>query len=247
MFLCLAAYGQTKEEAIIKLQRDIIRTNAQLPAQVGGLTVAMMEIDGGDFFVYCTVDENQMDIDECVANLNANKSQFWTFILEDSDETALTFIQSELNIRIVVIGEQTERIEEVILTAGEILEQNNSLFNAYDFMPSLVETMREDLPEYWGDGLTLTSVFIDNNYLCFIVRTDESVITLPLLRIMKAEGQSMEQSILEEFTNVNDPNEKLFLTYLRQSGMGIKYVYIDLQFTDAIIFTLTPDMIRDAM
>ena len=54
----------------------------------------------------------------------------------------------------------------------------------------------------------------------------------------------MEDSIMEEFKNNNDPMERTFINYVIQSGYGIKYIYWSEKTADTVIFPISSYMLK---
>ena len=77
-----------------------------------------------------------------------------------------------------------------------------------------------------------------------VYRMLTSFLTIPLLKRAKEEGTEMEEGILEEFSEATDVAEKLFIKYLKASGMGVKYIYLSKKTAESVSFTVTPEMIK---
>ena len=235
---------QVKNEAIVALQQDLEQANKQLPISIAYFTMQRMEIVGNDYTVYMTVDETQIDLDEYVNDLNKNKSNVLSLVSGNHENFSDLLVKSGLNLKFVVLGKQSERQKEVVLSTDEIKENVGADYDAKDLMIETVEDMKQDLPEDWGDGLSLTSVYIDGNYVVYKIKTDETIITIELLKQYALKGNDMEDSILEELNSTTDPSEKMFYKYLKDSGMGIKYVYFGNNPNDSAVVTITPKMIK---
>lgn len=242
--ICLLSCGQTRNEAVMALKQGLVQTNKQLPITASFITLERMEIKGNDYIIYATIDEDLMDMDQYMSNMNQNKSNLFTLAAGNNKDFADLFAKSGLNLKFLVTGKQSRKKGEIALTANEIKSPAENEYNAKDFMVETVKQMQEGLPEDWGDGLSLTSVYIEGNYICYKVKTDESVITISLLKMAKADGTDMEDSIIEELNASTDAAEILFANYLRKSGMGIKYIYWSRSTSEKITFTISPAMIK---
>lgn len=242
--VCLLSCGQNRNEAVSALKQGLIQTNKQLPITASFMTLERMEIKGNDYIIHATIDETLMDMDQYISNMNQNKSNIFSLAAGNNKDFADLFAKSGLNLKFQVTGKQSNRKGEIALSAAEIKGPSPDDYNAKDFLVETVEEMQVGLPEDWGDGLTLTSVYIEGNYICYKVKTDGSVITLPLLKMAKAEGSDMEDSIIEELNASSDAAEILYINYLRKSGMGIKYIYWSKGTTEKVTFTVSPAMIK---
>lgn len=242
--ISLSACGQTRNEAVSALRQGLVETNKQLPITAAFFTMERMEIKGNDYIIHATIDENQMDLDQYIANMNQNKSNLFSLAAGNNKDFADLFAKSGLNLKFSVTGKQSKRKGEILLSAREINAPTTGNYNAKEYMKEMVAEMQNDLPEDWGDGLTLTSVFIEDNYICYKIKTDNSMITIALLKKAKADGTEMEESIIEELNSMTDASEKLFVNYLRNSGMGVKYIYWSSNPSDKVSFSVSPAMIK---
>ncbi len=242
--ISLSACGQTRNEAVAALRQGLIETNKQLPITAAFFTMERMEIKGNDYIIHATIDAEQMDSDQYIANMNQNKSNLFSLAAGNNKDFADLFAKSGLNLKFSVIGKQSRRKGEIVLSGKEINSPSTGNYDAKEYMKEIVEEMNADLPEDWGDGLTLTSVFIEDNYICYKVKTDGSVITIALLKKAKAEGTEMEESIIEEMNSMTEASEKLFVNYLRKSGMGVKYIYWSSNPSDKVSFSISPATIK---
>ena len=171
---CFSACGQTQNEAVTALKQGLVQSNKQLPITAAFFTMEKMEIKGNDYIIHCTIDEEQMDLDQYLSNMIQNKSNLFTLAAGNNKDFADLFTKSGLNLKFLVTGKQSKRKGVITLSAEEIKNANSDDYSARDFMKQTVEDMQRDLPEDWGDGLTLTSVYIDGNYICYTIKTDES-------------------------------------------------------------------------
>lgn len=244
LLLCLSACGQNNNPAITALKADLAEANKQLPIQMGGFTMERMEIKGGDYTVYMTVDETQVDLDQYVSNLNQNKSNTFKLVAGGRPEFADLFVKSGLNLKFVVAGKQSKRIKQMFLSADEISLPSEPTNEARDFIVEMVNDMQGDLPEDWGDGLVLTSAYIEGDYVVYKVSIDGSYITIPLIKQAQAQGNDMKQSIIEGLNSEEDAYTIMFVRYLVQSGMGIKYIYWSKKSSDAVTVSVSPSEIK---
>ncbi len=229
------------------LQSDITEANKQLPMEVGAYKMEKMSIEGNDYIVPMTLDESQMDLDTYISNMNQNKSNIFSMVAGNRKEFAELFAKSGLNLKFVVTGKQSKRSEQIFLSASEIKDSMGSDYSAKDFMLQTISDMKGDLPEDWGDGLTLIDVYSEGDYMCYKVKTDESYITMTMLRQAKSNGHDLEDGILESISNPETSEERLFFKYLKDSGMGIKYIYTSSKTNGNVTVTITPEMIRSAL
>lgn len=240
----MTACGQNNNSAITALKADLAEANKQLPASIGAFTMERMEIKGGDYTVYMTVDETQVDLDQYVSNLNQNKANTFKLVAGGRPEFADLFVKSGLNLKFVIAGKQSKKIKQMFLSADEInlpAEQSNP---ARDFIVEMVDDMQSDIPEDWGDGLVLTAAYIEGDYVVYKISTDGSYITVPLIKQAQAQGNDMEQSVIDELNSEDDAYSMMFVRYLVQSGMGVKYIYWSKKSSDSVTVAISPSKIK---
>lgn len=246
MLLCLSICltAQTKQEAISALKESVTQTNKQLPLKASFFTMQKIEIQNNDYIIYMKIDENQQDLDKYVDNMNKSKSNMFSLVAGQRQEFAKVFIASGLNLRFNVTGNLSRRTKHIFLSSEEIKKSFGSNYSSKDYLKDLVAEMSKTTPEDWGDGLTFTGIKIEGDYVCYRIKTDETVLTIPLLKMAKAEGHEMENNIIEEFNSTNDAADLFFIKYLKQSNMGIKYTYWSEKTPESVVFVISPYTIK---
>ena len=61
----------------------------------------------------------------------------------------------------------------------------------------------------------------------------------------KAEGDVLEESIIGTLSDFDDPIKITFVKYLKQSGMGIKYIYWSEKSSERVTVSLSPQIIKN--
>ena len=255
LFLCLVSCKQNaksnqnefENDAVRALREDLEVSNRQLPMTMSFFTLEKMEIKGGDYLTYATIYEDRMDFDEYVANIKKNRSNLFSLAAGNNPNFARLFVESGLDFKFIVTGKPSNRKEVIVVSAEELQmsQESGDNYSAKDFMLDLIEEMKSEVPSDWGDGLSLTDVYAEGNYMCYKVHTDESVITMALLRM--SESADLVDGAIEEWNETTDPEELLFVRYLVKSGMGVKYIYWSRGHSDEITVTITPAMIKNGI
>ena len=237
----LPILAQTKQEAISALKSELITTNNKLPIKASFFSLQKMDIVENDFVVYMKFDENQEDLDRFIDNMNESKSNMFALVSGQRQEFAKLFITSGLNLKYIVSGNISKRIKTISLSSSVVKNAWGKDYSSIDYIKDLVVKMNENTPEDWGDGLTCTSIRIEGQYICYLIKTDETFLTIPLLKATKAEGLEMENGIIKEFNSTNDAADLFFIKYLKQSNMGIRYTYWSERTADVVVlrFPLT--------
>lgn len=246
ILLCLSIIitAQTKYEALSAIKESIALTNKQLPIKASFFTMQKIEIRNNDYIVYMKIDENQQDLDKYVDNMNKSKSNMFSLVAGQRQEFAKVFIASGLNLKFNVTGNLSRRTKQIFLSSTEIKNSFGNNYSSKDYLKDLVAEMSKTTPEEWGDGLTCTGIKIEGEYVCYQIKTDETVLTIPLLKMAKTEGYEMENTIIEEFNNTNEAADLFFIKYLKQSNMGIKYTYWSEKTPESVVFIISPYTIK---
>jgi len=244
---CISSCGQTNNEAVAVLRQGIIENNKKLPMTAAFFTLERMEIKGNDYIVLASIDEEQMDLDQYMANMNQNKSALFSLAAGNNQEFAELFVKSGLNLKFTVKGDESKRQESIVLSADEIKKAfGSSDVNPRDFIIQSVEQSAATLPDDLGNGVSMTSNYIEGDYVCYKFKTDESHTTISALRKIKSQEGVMEKSLLEGMIDSDDQGDVLFMKYLYKAGMGLKYIYWNGKAGDKVTFIVTPEMIASA-
>jgi TonB family protein len=214
---------------------------------MGVISLDKMEIVGNDYIAYVTIDEEQLDFYEYVINMQSNKSTIASLILGYNNQFAEIFKASELNLIYVVRGSVSKKEAKIVYSAYELNNAPDKETGFSDFINETIAQTKRQLPLDWGDGLTLTDVYLEDNNFCYKVLTDESVMTMEMLQSLKAEGTMMEDNMLAVLADAEDPVTGLFVKHLTDADMGMKYVFWAEGSYKSVTFTLTPEKLRSAV
>ena len=115
-----------------------------------------------------------------------------------------------------------------------------------DQLPSIVEEMRKTLPQDWGDGLSLTDLYLEKDNLVYKIKTDESVLTIELLNMVDdKDGEDVIKTmVLNEITISEDDGVKAFANTLIRAHLGIKVVFWSDQSVKRLTFFISPEEIE---
>lgn len=246
ILLCMSIglKGQTKQQAIMALKEDVAVSNKSLPMKTSFFTMQKIEIKNSDFIFYLVIDENQTDLDKYVDGMKQYKSNMFSLVAGNRRDFAKLIVTSGLNMIMNVTGNISRRTRQIYLSSAEIAKAFGNNYTSKDYIRELVNYESKSLPEDWGDGLTCTGVKIEGEYICYRIKTDETILTMALLKSIKAEGNEMENNIIEELNNTNDVREIYLFKNLKQSNMGLKYIYWSEKTTGTVVFTITPNTIK---
>lgn len=245
LFLCLTSCAQSNNGALAELKNVVKETNKQLPQEDAFLRMDKMDIKGHDFIVYMTLDENQMYFDNYLDIMNENKAGIFSVISQGKQEFANRFIETGLNLKYIVTGKQSKREGVFFLSADEIKQSVTMDYSYRDLLDDLVKSVHDDLPEDWGDGCSLTAIYVEGEYLCYRIKTDETVLTIPFLKESKRQGNFIEDNFIELFNNPQSKLEEQFVKCLKESGCGVRHLFWSEKNPESVTFTITPDVIQN--
>ncbi len=154
-------------------------------------------------------------------------------------------VKSGVDLHFVITGKQSNRKKTIVLTAAEIKSSQNSDYNAREFLMEIVKDMNEDLPEDWGNGLYLTAAYVEGNYLCYKVRTNDTYLTIPLLKSLQDDGENLGEYFIEGYNELEDPLEIQFVKYLKKSGLGMKFIFWSKNHTGSVTAIISPSEIKN--
>ena len=243
--LCLSInlLAQTKQEALHAIKENILQINKQLPQKVSFFTIQKIDIQNNDYIVCIIIDEQQQDFDNYVNYMRNAKSNLFSLVAGQHQEFTHMFIASGLNITFKITGNSSRRTKQFTLSSSEIKESFGSSYESKDYIKDIIAEIRKTVPLDWRNGLLCTDIKIEGEYVSYKIKTDETILTISLLKKVKNEGHEMEDSIIEEFNNANG-SLAIFIKHLKKSNMGIKYTYWSEGSHDSVVFVISPYEIR---
>ena len=241
---CFFACGPRDNDAVVALKQGLIQSNESLPLKYAYFSLDKMEIVKNDYIVRATIDEELMNLDEYVSNMGRNKFDVFSIASNNNRDFAELFKESGLNFVFDVTGLQSERHQQIVLSADEIKKALETEYTPRDFVEATVNSSRQGLPEDAGSGLTLTDICIEDGFVCYKYLNDESVNSTSGYRRAKKE---LEEAVLESIVTSDDPEEILYDKYLVDCGLGMKFIYTSKKTGESVSLTFTDSMLRVAL
>lgn len=235
---------QTKNDIREALKRELTTTNKHLPMTIGFFSITKLEIVNNDYVVHFTIDETQEDLDGYVSTMSRYKSGILTVVFGNNERFKKSFLSSGLNLRLLYLGSISHKKRQIFLSASDIKKASNSSYTSKDLISDYVYEMKKALPLDWGAGLILTSMDIKGNNMLYRINIDKSDFTMDLLKKSEGEGNALEQSIIEFLNDSNTPYDIAFINYIKQSGMGLKYVYWSNKTRETVSVFISPQTIK---
>lgn len=240
--LCLSAsiLAQTKQEALDSIKKDIELSQKSLPANFSSISIYNMSIIDNDFIVNIIVDEDELDIDTYFDNFDNKK--ILSLISVSHQNMANLLKKAELNIRFIVSGNKSKNTRELFVSSNEIKESNILLYTPYEYLVDLINFAQKDLPTNIGEGMMISAMELNDQFLCYNIKIDESLITMPSL--MKVDENDLRTFFIEFFNTSDDYFLMLLVRRLKLSYRGIKIIFWSDKTNERVAVEISPNLFK---
>lgn len=247
MVCVLGLEAQTPAELRAQFAQSIQTYQKKLPKKYdNGVKITQVEVTDNDFVMYIDVPDEQVgDFEQFKTMLSLYKGNFVKMLYEAKDAEVALFAKTGLNLKVNIRAMPSKKETVFAMTAAE-LELAKGLSVNPDQLPSIVEEMRKTLPQEWGDGLSLTDLYLEKDNLVYKIKTDESVLTINLLNMVDdKDGEDVIKTmVLNEITISEDDGVKAFANTLIRTHLGIKIVFWSDQSAKRVTFFISPEEIE---
>lgn len=244
----LGLEAQTQAELRTQFAQAIQTYQKNLPKKYdSGVKITQVEVTDSDFVMYIDVPDEQVgDFEQFKTMLSLYKANFVKTLYEAKDAEAALFAKTGLNLKVNIRVMPSKKETVFAMTAAELAELHKGLFVDTDLLPAIVEEMRKTLPQDWGDGLSLTDLYLEKDNLVYKIKTDESVLTIDLLNMLDdKDGEDVIKTmVLNEITISEDDGVKAFANTLIRAHLGIKVVFWSDQSVKRLTFFISPEEIE---
>ena len=248
MVCVLGLEAQTPAELRAQFAQSIQTYQKKLPKKYdNGVKITQVEVTDNDFGMYIDVPDEQVgDFEQFKTMLSLYKGNFVKTLYEAKDVEVALFAKTGLNLKVNIRAMPSKKETVFAMTAAE-LELAKGLSVNPDQLPSIVEEMRKTLPQEWGDGLSLTDLYLEQDNLVYKIKTDESVLTINLLdKVDNEDGENtVKYVVLTEITALGDDNVKAFVNALIEVRLGIKIVFWSDQSAKQVTFFVSPEEVKE--
>lgn len=235
---CVFSYAQSQREF---LKLSLAQANSKLPSTNWFLTFEKIDLVGEDVVFYITVDEDFLSLEEISSNYSQNKALVSSQLVSNNPELVKVIAQYGVGLKYVFSGNISKNKFEINYSYDDLVDKSSRSVDSQDFLDELLSESNQDLSMDMGYGMTMTKIFVENGYLCYNVKVDETIIPLNLLRYV--EKDYVDSAILH-INTVNDPAEQVLYNYLREVGFGIKYIFMSDTSSETVSVTITPEMLK---
>ena len=247
MLCVLGLEAQTPAELRVQFAQLIQTYQKKLPKKYdNGVKITQVEVTDNDFVMYIDVPDEQVgDFEQFKTMLSLYKGNFVKMLYEAKDAEVALFAKTGLNLKVNIRAMPSKKETVFAMTAAE-LELAKGLSVNPDQLPSIVEEMRKTLPQEWGDGLSLTDLYLEKDNLVYKIKTDESVLTINLLNMVDdKDGEDVIKTmVLNEITISGDDGVNAFANTLIRVHLGIKLVFWSDQSVKRVTFFISPEEIE---
>ena len=247
MVCVLGLEAQTQTELRTQFAQAIQALQKNLPKEYGnGVKLTRVEVTDSDFVMYIDVPDEQVgDFEQFKTMLSLYKGNFVKTLYEAKDAEVALFAKTGLNLKVNIRVMPSKKETVLTMTAAE-LELAKGLSVNPDQLPSIVEEMRKTLPQEWGDGLSLTDLYLEKDNLVYKIKTDESDLTMDILHMLEGkEGADIIKGAVLKAIIVKDDEElSTFVNSLVEANLGLKLVFWSEQSVKRVTFSITPEEIE---
>lgn len=237
-FTCVFSYGQADREL---LRLAVSFANIQLPIEDGFVTTERIELLEDELAVHITIDEKVAPVDEFVSAFNKNKSFAISMAFNDGDGFVTLLKEYRLGFRYVVTGSISGKVVELPLSSEEIASSCSMPTDTAAALEMFIMESAEQLPMDVGMGMQITEIGVEDDYMIYKIKVDESIVTLSLLEIMETEYVN---GMVSYMRSTADPAEKALYKCLVDGNMGIKYIFKSSSSTKTLTMIVTPEMLK---
>ena len=247
MVCVLGLEAQTPAELRAQFAQSIQTYQKKLPKKYdNGVKITQVEVTDNDFVMYIDVPDEQVgDFEQFKTMLSLYKGNFVKMLYEAKDAEVALFAKTGLNLKVNIRAMPSKKETVFAMTAAE-LELAKGLSVNPDQLPSIVEEMRKTLPQEWGDGLSLTDLYLEQDNLVYKIKTDESDLTMDILHMLEGkEGADIiKGAVLKAIIVMDDEELSTFVNSLVEANLGLKLVFWSEQSVKRVTFSITPEEIE---
>ena len=232
------SYGQSQREF---LRLGLSYANAELPMTDGFFTLEKIDLVDDDIVMYATIDETVISLDDFSSSFSQNKAAVVSNALGSDEAVAELINVFDVGFKYVVSGNSSKDQVVFEISSEELKAASNERVDNQDLINMLLAESDEEMPMDLGFGMQITRIYMENGYLCYDVKVDESIMTLGLLKFMEKDYVDAAVSYAK---NVTNPDEQMMFEYLRENNFGMKYVFSSDTSSEIVTMTIAPELLK---
>ena len=232
------SYGQSQREF---LRLGLSYANAELPTTDGFFTLEKVDLIDDDIVFYATLDESVISLDDFSSSFSQNKAAVVSNALGGDEAVAELINVFDVGFKYVVNGSISKEQAVFEMSSEELKAASNERVDNQDLINMMLAENNDKMPMDMGFGMQITRIYMENGYLCYDVKVDESIMTLSLLKFMEKDYIDAAASYAK---NVTNPDEQMMFEYMRKNNFGLKYVFGSDTSSETVTMTITPELLK---
>ena len=232
------SYGQSQREF---LRLGLSYANAELPMTDGFFTLEKVDLIDDDIVFYATLDESVISLDDFSSSFSQNKAAVVSNALGGDEAVAELINVFDVGFKYVVNGSISKEQAVFEMSSEELKAASNERVDNQDLINMMLAENNDKMPMDMGFGMQITRIYMENGYLCYDVKVDESIMTLSLLKFMEKDYIDAAASYAK---NVTNPDEQMMFEYMRKNNFGLKYVFGSDTSSETVTMTITPELLK---
>ena len=232
------SYGQSQREF---LRLGLFYANAELPMTDGFFTLEKVDLIDDDIVFYATLDESVISLDDFSSSFSQNKAAVVSNALGGDEAVAELINVFDVGFKYVVNGSISKEQAVFEMSSEELKAASNERVDNQDLINMMLAENNDKMPMDMGVGMQITRIYMENGYLCYDVKVDESIMTLSLLKFMEKDYIDAAASYAK---NVTNPDEQMMFEYMRKNNFGLKYVFGSDTSSETVTMTIAPELLK---
>lgn len=232
------SYGQSQREF---LRLGLSYANAELPMTDGFFTLEKVDLIDDDIVFYATLDESVISLDDFSSSFSQNKAAVVSNALGGDEAVAELINVFDVGFKYVVNGSISKEQAVFEMSSEELKAASNERVDNQDLINMILAENNDEMPMDMGFGMQITRIYMENGYLCYDVKVDESIMTLSLLKFMEKDYIDAAASYAK---NVTNPDEQMMFEYMRKNNFGLKYVFGSDTSSETVTMTIAPELLK---
>jgi len=215
-----------RAESLEKLERVAKEVNRQCPISLGDMgQVTSIVFDDNTLTYNYDINETYADVEALSQNEEQMKRSMLTMISGgNSDMTKLVnmVIDADAEMSFVMKGNRSGATARATLSAAELEEALSYEATPEEVLLSAIESTNLQMPMLADEGLLLTEVKLDGDYVTYVCETDERLYDIDQMTDSRVQIKASMFSMISEM----GPVEKTFMQKIVAAGKSLRYLYV---------------------
>lgn len=247
-FCSVTCFSQSAEDLREDIVEAIPTINKSLPIEGENFSLDKMGYVDESLAIYVTLDDSEYSFDllfkECQDNILRRLSA-----MSAGDESLELFMQlitlSDMNIMCCYKGVVSGKEGKIIITPEQLTAalDSDAKTESRDMIESTVVMYNSELPKEIGQGMTLTKITFEGDYIVYYFNVNGQKQLIDALKQYKdTDPEGALEGAISEFNSSNDIESDTFKQCIKTAACGIRYLYYDEESGDKVPYDITPEM-----